>query len=237
MIVWRDKAIVLSKINYSETSLILKVFTYEKGIQTGLVRGGKKVFKSNTFESGNLVSLEWKGRSENSLGVFNCDLLEANSAIFINDSKRFMSIIALLNLIEFSFLENEIEKELFLKTYELIKLILNSADEWLKDYVKWELFLLNKVGYGLELNRCIVTNSRENLVYVSPKSGCAVCKTAAKGYEEKLLPLPDFLITSKNPDLNNIKDGLSLTTFFLNKFSKSINKNLPFTRGYFIDNI
>ena len=99
MIVWRDKAIVLSKINYSETSLILKVFTYEKGIQTGLVRGGKKVFKSNTFESGNLVTVEWKGRSENSLGVFNCDLLEANSGIFINDSKKFMSIVALINLI------------------------------------------------------------------------------------------------------------------------------------------
>ena len=237
MIVWKDKAIVLSKINYSETSLILKVFTFEKGIQTGLVRGGKKVYKSNIYETGNLLTLEWKGRTENSLGVFNCDLLEANSAIFINDTKKFMSIVALLNLIEFSFLENEIEQELFIKTYTMIKLILNDADGWLEDYVKWELFLLNKIGFGLELNRCIVSNVRKNLVYVSPKSGCAVSKNAAKGYEEKLLPLPDFLISKKKPNTNNIKEGLNLTTFFLNKFSKSINKNLPFTRRYFIDTI
>ena len=54
--------------------------------------------------------MEWKGRNEEVLGVFNCDLLEANSAIYLNDSKKFMSIISMLNLIEFSFLENEIEK-------------------------------------------------------------------------------------------------------------------------------
>ena len=66
------------------------------------------------------MALEWKGRTENSLGVFNCDLLEANSAIYLNDSKKFMSIISMLNLIEFSFLENEIENELLLSSYELL---------------------------------------------------------------------------------------------------------------------
>ena len=114
MIIWKDKAIVLSKINYSESSLRLKAFTLNNGIKTGLVKGGKKLNKSNIFETGNLVALEWKGRSDEVLGVFNCDLLEANSAIYLNDSKKFMSIMSMLNLIEFSFLENEIENELFL---------------------------------------------------------------------------------------------------------------------------
>ena len=237
MIVWKDKAIVLSKINYSETSLILKVFTINKGIQTGLVRGGKKIKKSNIFESGNLVALEWKGRTENSLGLFNCELIEANSAIFLSDSIRFMSIIAQLNLIEFSFLENEIEEELFFKSYDLIQFILGNQNGWLAEYVRWELFLLNKIGFGLQLKRCVVSNSTKNLVYVSPKSGCAVSKKAAEGFENKLLALPDFLISEKKPDLKNIKEGFNLTTFFLNKFSKSINKSLPFTRGYFIDSI
>ncbi len=237
MITWKDKAIVLSKMNYSETSLILKVFTINNGIQTGLVRGGKKIDKSNIFETGNLVALEWKGRTEDTLGVFKCELLEANSAIFINDSKKFMAIISMLNLIEFCFLENESEKELFIKSYEQIKDILNNKDSWLGGYVKWELLLLNKIGYGLQLNRCIVSNSIKNLVFVSPKSGCAVSKTVAAGYEKKLLTLPEFLISEKNPNLQNIREGLRLTTFFLIKFAKSINKSLPFTREYFIDSI
>ena len=237
MVIWKDKAIVLSKINYSETSLILKVFTFNKGIQSGLVKGGKKLEKSNIFETGNLVSLEWKGRTEETLGIFNCDLLEANSAIFLNNSKNFMAIISLLNLIEFSFLENEIEKELFIKSYNLIKNILSDKGFWLEEYVKWELFLLNKIGYGLQLNKCVVSNSKKNLIYVSPKTGCAVSEMAAIGYEKKLLPLPNFLVSIQKPKLQNIKEGLNLTTFFLMKFAKSINKKLPFTRGYFIDSI
>jgi DNA repair protein RecO (recombination protein O) len=214
LIIWKDKAIVLSKINYSENSLILKAFTLNNGIKTGLVKGGKKLNKSNIFEAGNLVTLEWKGRNEDVLGIFNCDLLEANSAIYLNDSKKFMSIISMLNLIEFSFLENESENELFLSTYELIKLILNNEENWLEVYVKWELLLLKKIGFGLELSTCIVSNTQKNLVYVSPKSGCAVSKAAAKGYEKKLLPLPSFLVSKKKPSLKNIKEGLELTTFF-----------------------
>ena len=210
MIIWKDKAIVLSKINYSENSLILKAFTLNNGIKTGLVKGGKKLNKSNIFEAGNLVTLEWKGRNEDVLGIFNCDLLEANSAIYLNDSKKFMSIISMLNLIEFSFLENESESELFLSTYELIKLILNNEENWLEVYVKWELLLLKKIGFGLELSTCIVSNTQKNLVYVSPKSGCAVSKAAAKGYEKKLLPLPSFLVTEKKPSLKSIKEGLEL---------------------------
>tara|TARA_Y100001970_G_C14129129_1_gene800662 strand:- start:8 stop:721 length:714 start_codon:yes stop_codon:yes gene_type:complete len=237
LIVWKNKALVLSKINYSETSLILKIFTEKKGIQTGLVRGGKNIKKSNIFEAGNLVLAECKARTEDSLSILNCELLEANSGIFIEDSSKFLSIIALLNLIEFSLLENEAEEELFLKSYILIKNILSNQNFWLEDYVKWELFLLKKIGFGLELNKCIVSNSSKSLSFVSPKSGCAVSKEAAIGWESKLLPLPSFLISSNKANTADIKNGLSLTTFFLLKFSKSINKNLPFTRKYFIDSI
>ena len=41
MIIWNDEALILSSINYSETSLILKVFTKKYGIQKGLVKGAK----------------------------------------------------------------------------------------------------------------------------------------------------------------------------------------------------
>ena len=237
MIIWKNKALVLSKTNYSETSLILKVFTDKKGIQKGLVKGGKKIFKSNIFETGNLVVAEWKGKKEDSLGLFKCELLEANSGIYLDSTKNFLSIVSMLNLIEFCFLENESEEELFFKSYNLIKEILEDKKNWLKNYVKWELFLLDKIGYGLELTKCVVSNSRQDLSYVSPKSGCAVSKPSAKGWENKLLPLPSFLISDKFDGCNDIKNGLKLTSYFLTKFSKSINKKLPFTRKYFIDSI
>ena len=47
MINWKNKGLVLSSTNYSETSLILKVFTDKHGIRKGLVKGGKVLKKSN----------------------------------------------------------------------------------------------------------------------------------------------------------------------------------------------
>ena len=41
MIIWDDEGLILSSINYSETSLILKVFTHKNGVQKGFVRGAK----------------------------------------------------------------------------------------------------------------------------------------------------------------------------------------------------
>ena len=237
MIIWKNKAIVLSKTNYSENSLILKIFTDKNGIQKGLVKGGKNIKKSNIYESGNMVVAEWKGKKEDSLGILKCELVEANSGIFLADTKKFLSLISLLNLIEFCFLENETEEELFIKSHNLIKEIINNKENWLQNYVKWELFLLNKIGFGLELSQCIVSDSKENLSFVSPKSGCAVSKLSAKGWENKLLPLPAFLVANVEANLVDIKNGLTLTAYFLQKFAKSINKNLPFTRKYFIDSI
>ena len=39
-------------------------------------------------------------------------------------------------------------------------------------------FSFKKIGFGLELSKCILSNKKTNLSYVSPKSGCAVNKEA-----------------------------------------------------------
>ena len=41
MIIWDDEAIILSSVKFSENSLVLKVFSKNRGIQKGLVRGAK----------------------------------------------------------------------------------------------------------------------------------------------------------------------------------------------------
>ena len=46
MVIWDDEGLILSSINYSETSLILKVFTNIHGVQKGFVRGAKSKKKA-----------------------------------------------------------------------------------------------------------------------------------------------------------------------------------------------
>ena len=238
MIIWQDESLILSSQDFSDTSIILKVFSKNHGVRKGLVRGAKKKNKAYIFESGNLVLASFKARTDDMLGIFNIDLIKPCPAIYLKERLKFSAIISILNLIEFCLLENDVESDLYHYTKLLINKVFTTDNDWLIDYVRWEVFLLKQVGFGLELSKCILTNKTENLKYLSPKSGCAVEKNAGEKWKAKLLLLPDFLINYADNQIvkkKDLLDGLKITSNFLYKFSLSINKILPFTRRDFID--
>ena len=82
---------------------------------------------------------------------------------------------------------------------------------------------------------CVVTGQKNNLYYVSPKTGKAVSKDGAGKFAPKLLRLPMFLGGAEviGSSLHqDIMMGLDITTyFFKNKLLSSINDaksmNLP----------
>ena len=171
------------------------------------------------------------------LGIFLVDIMRPTSLLYLNDVKRFSCIISVINLLEFSLLENESETELYLFSKNLINKIFSYEEGWVEEYIRWEVFLLQKIGFGLELSKCILSNKKTNLSYVSPRSGCAVNKEAGKPWEKKLLELPKFLILNNKANKYESSQGFKITTYFLTKFANSIDKILPFTRSNFIDNI
>ena len=153
MIIWDDEGLILSSINYSETSLILKVFTCKHGVQKGFIRGAKRKKDSNIYEAGNLVNISFKSRTEDMLGIFLVDLMKPLPLLYLNDLKRFSCIISVINLLEFSLLENEIETELYYFSKSLINKIFSYEEGWIEEYIRWEVFLLKKIGFGLELSK------------------------------------------------------------------------------------
>jgi DNA repair protein RecO (recombination protein O) len=96
---------------------------------------------------------------------------------------------------------------------------LESADHliWAAVYIRFELGLLSELGFGLDLSRCASSGATENLIYVSPRSGCAVSAQAGAPYAERMLPLPKFLLGSQagGVDGDDLVNGLKLTGFFL----------------------
>jgi DNA repair protein RecO (recombination protein O) len=62
-----DHGILLKKINYSETSLILHFFTLEKGFQAYLFQGGKKK-KGNILQPLSIVEINAYQRPDSELG-------------------------------------------------------------------------------------------------------------------------------------------------------------------------
>ena len=53
---------------------------------------------------------------------------------------------------------------------------------WPALLVRWELGLLEELGFGLDLSSCAATGSRDELIYVSPRSGKAVSAAAPRPY-------------------------------------------------------
>ena len=90
-----------------------------------------------------------------------------------------------------------------------------SAGGWGTALVRYELLLLAELGFGLDLDRCAVTGSNDNLVAVSPKSGRAVSAAEAEPYAGRLLPLPAFVREGGQASWREIAEGLDLTGHFL----------------------
>ena len=130
--------------------------------------------------------------------------------------------------------ENEPQPILFNGLLDLINILQNSlnAEDFLKQYAIFEFALLNICGFGLDLNKCVVTNATDNLAYISPKSGCAVSIDAGKPYHDKLFKLPKFLLDHKlNSSRAELFSSLEITKHFINKsYLLPHNLKMPFAR-------
>ncbi len=110
---------------------------------------------------------------------------------------------------------------------------------WPAVYVRFEAGLLQELGFGLDLTRCAVTGSLDDLAYVSPRTGRAVSRDAGAPYAERLLRLPPFLLSSQGGlDEGDIGAGLDLTGHFLETFVFAVmNRPLPPARVWLIERL
>jgi DNA repair protein RecO (recombination protein O) len=108
---------------------------------------------------------------------------------------------------------------------------------WPPAYLRWELDLLEELGFGLDLTTCAVTGSREDLAYVSPRTGRAVSRAAAGDWAARLLPLPPALLGQGPATAQQMAQGLALTGHFLNRGLQAVlgDKPLPEARARLID--
>ena len=232
---WSDEGIVLGLRPFGENGAILEALTREHGRHAGLVRGAMSKRVKGALEPGNMVKLGWRGRLDQQLGGYTVELSTARAAQFFDDALKLGGLQSACAICAALLPERELHLRVFEGLEQLLaKIGERTSPAWVEDYVRFELVLLEDLGFGLDLAECAVTGGTNDLRFVSPKTGRAVSTGAAEPYRDRLLRLPGFLAPENMPlAANDLVDGLALTGFFLDRVALEHGVALPQARARF----
>ncbi|MCG6558915.1 DNA repair protein RecO [Ruegeria sp. 1NDH52C] len=211
---WRDQGILLSVRRHGETSAIIDTFTASHGRHAGVVRGGTSRRIAPILQPGAQLDLSWRARLEEHLGSFTVEPLRSRAAAAMSGRLALAGLNAVVSLLSFCLPEREAHPRLYKQSEQLLDL-LGQDEIWPLAYLRWELALLDALGFGLDLSACAVTGASDDLVYVSPRSGRAVSAGAAGEWADRLLPLPPCLRGEGPASDPEIALALRTTGYFL----------------------
>lgn len=214
---WDSPGIVLSARRYGEGDALAAVLTGPQGLHRGLVRGGLSRRKAALWQTGNLMQLRWVARLSDQLGSMSGELVHPAAALAMSDARRLGVLLAACAEAETTLAERQPHPAVFEALVGLITSLSRTADP-VALLVRFELQLLAALGYGLDLGCCAVSGERDQLAFVSPRTGRAVGAAHAGAWRERLLRLPGFVVEEEVPAAvaaADAADGLALTGHFL----------------------
>lgn len=212
---WIDEGIVLSARPHGENAAVVTLLTAAHGRHAGLLPGGQGRAARPILQPGNRVQAKWRARLPDHLGNYALDLVAAQSALWLDVPEIVAIIASACAVTEASLPERQPMPGVYAGLAALFSL--SDGDLWAPVYVKWELALLQALGYGLDLDKCAVSGEAEHLAFVSPRTGRAVSREAGEAYRDKLFPLPSFLLGGGDWDSPDILLGLQMTGHFLSR--------------------
>ena len=221
---WDDEGFLISKNKYSENSLIVEIFTKNYGKVSGIIFGGTSRKIKNYLQLGNQLYVNYSSKTENKIGNFKIEILKAYTPVFFDNYRKLLCIFSAFQLIKI--LTAESQKNL--KIYSLIKNFYTflEKENWIKNYIFWELEFFKVIGYDLELKNLVKKELINNEVKYFVKST----------KENKIVP--NFLIDNNQDYLNEeiLIDGLRLVGDYLEKsILKPNNINYPLNRLRFLN--
>lgn len=209
-------AIVCAVLAHGEHGAIVRLMTQADGLQAGYVRGGRSRRLRPVLLPGNLVAADLRARSPDQLATLTVELAHSRAPL-LAEPLAAAAIDWTTALTAAALPEGQPYPRLFATLDGVLAAIeaAPSARGWAASLVQYEMLLLAELGFGLDLATCVVTGGREELSFVSPRSGRAVSTAAAAGHVDRLLPLPPFLVEGGPADWAAVLQGLRLTGHFL----------------------
>ena len=172
--IWNDIGYLLSKNRYNENSVIAEIYTENHGKVSGIIFGGTSKKIKNYLQIGNKIYVNYNSKSENKIGYFKVEIEEAISPFYFDNSQKLSCISSAMNLIKLLTAESQKNVNIFLLIegfYNLLK-----KENWIKEYVYWELDFLKVIGYYLNFIDLVEKKKVENEFYYFSKSKIDIMK-------------------------------------------------------------
>lgn len=211
-------AIVLAIRPHGEHGAIVRALTPSDGLQAGYVRGGRSRRLRPVLQPGNTMLGEWRSRTDDQLPALTVELVHSLAAL--HEQPLPAAALEWMTALTGASLP---EAQPYPRLHAALSGVLDAIEAapaargWAGALARYELLLLAELGFGLDLDHCVGGGPSEDIAYVSPKSGGAVSRAAALGYEDRLLPLPRFLRVGGEPDWPDVFDALAITGRFLTR--------------------
>lgn len=216
MISWQDSGLLLSIRPYGETKKILSFLTERHGRHVGLAQARISKKTGLALIPGNVFDVCWQAKQEGQLGTFKVELIKDCFGHLLGSAAKLAAVQQITALCHMALPEGHQYPRLYGELGRFFQSL--PTENWVQDYAKLEVILLEEMGFGLDTRRCAVTHTPENLKWISPKTGRAVCEAAGAEYADKLLPYsPIFKDDEKQHSQADIQSALYVTGFFLKK--------------------
>ncbi|MEH6700852.1 DNA repair protein RecO [Parasphingorhabdus sp.] len=235
----RTTAIICSVRSHGEHGAVVRSLTPENGLVSGYVRGAHSRTMRPVLIPSNIVQADYRARTEDQLASMTAELQQSRGP-FLGEPLASAALDWVTALTAATLPEEHSYPQIHSALSALLDAICSapSAQGWAVALVRYELLLLSELGFGLALDRCAVTGSKDDLVYISPRSSTAVSAFAGREYKERLLPLPQFFKEAVSPEWDDIFDGLRVTGFFLKRhFFEDRRKDVMAARTVLVDRL
>lgn len=213
---WQDEGLVLAVRSHGENDAILSALTFEHGRHLGLVKGGTGRRARPLLQPGNRLQVTWRARLVEHLGNFTAEPMQLFGGRLLDDPLRLAALASATSLLDQALAEREPHPRLYAGLLALLEAML-ADPRWLETYMRFELVLLQDLGFALDLERCAVTGVTDDLAFVSPRTGRAVSRAGAGELAPRLLALPAFLLADVPAMFSDVLAGLRLSGHFLTR--------------------
>lgn len=235
---WSDDAFVLSARAHGEAGALIELLTERHGRFAAHVAGGASRKMKPYLQPGARVLAEYRARTSDHLGSAQLEPVGEGPAALFDDPLALAGLSSAAAVTAVALPEREPHPGVF-AAFEALTAAFALPEVWPAVYVRFEAGLLEEMGFGLDLSRCAVTGSADDLAWVSPRSGRAVSREAGAPYADRLLALPPFLLGSQGGLApGDVGAGLTLTARFLERdVFGPLNRPLPPARVWLAERL